>query len=400
MPINLLCIASYCKGQRFMEQAAQLGARVYLLTQEKFLKADWPRDSLADVFAQPNEAPLQQTINTVSWLARTIKLDAIVPLDDYDLETAAALREHMRLPGLGDTATRFFRDKLATRVRAAAVGLPVPEFVHVLHHDTIAQFMARVPPPWMLKPRSEASAAGIKKIHAPADLFRTIEEYGDRQSYYLLERFLPGDVHHVDAITVGGEVIFAAAHKCAMPPFDVAHGGGIFRTETVPRDSDDERALIDLNRRVLKELGLQRGASHTEFIKARADGKFYLLETAARVGGAHIAEVVEASSGVNLWAEWAKLEIGALDGSLNKYTLPPQRSDHAGIAISLARQEHPDTSQFSDPEIVYRVPDKHHIGLVVRSPDPARVSALLDDYCIRYHRDYFASLPAGARPEH
>ncbi len=397
--LNLLCIASYCKGQRFMEQAAQLGARVYLLTQEKFLRSDWPRASLTDVFAQPNDSPLQNTINTVSYLARTIRFDAIVPLDDYDLETAAALREHMRLPGLGDTQTRFFRDKLATRVRAAAGGLPVPEFTQVLHYDTLRAFMKRVAPPWMLKPRSEASAAGIKKIHDSDQLFAAIAEYGDRQSYYLLERFLPGDVYHVDSVVVGGEVVFAAAHRCAQPPFDVAQGGGIFCTRTVPRGSDDERQLVDLNRRVLRHLGLERGVSHTEFIKGRDDGRFYLLETAARVGGAHIADVVEAATGLNPWAEWAKLEVGSLDGST--YSLPaPLRTDHAGIAISLARQEWPDTSSFDDPEIVYRVTERHHIGLVVRSPDPTRVASLLDDYCVRYRRDYFASLPAGARPEH
>ena len=64
--------------------------------------------------------------------------------------------------------------------------------------------MERVPAPWVLKPRSEASAIGIKKMHAPDEVWRTLEQLGDRQSFYLLERFVPGDIFHVDSIVSEG----------------------------------------------------------------------------------------------------------------------------------------------------------------------------------------------------
>ncbi|MBK8663699.1 MAG: hypothetical protein IPN18_18635 [Ignavibacteriales bacterium] len=73
-----------------------------------------------------------------------------------------------------------------------------------------------------------------------------------------------------------------------------------------------------MNARVLKALGMETGVNHTEFIKGN-DGKFYFLETSARVGGANIVELVEAASGLNLWAEWAKLE--TLEPG-EKYKLP------------------------------------------------------------------------------
>jgi hypothetical protein len=76
------------------------------------------------------------------------------------------------------------------------------------------------------------------------------------------------------------------------------------------------------------------------------------LEIAARVGGANIAETVEAATGLNLWAEWASIEIAGEDGS---YNVPPHQDDYAGVIISLARQEYPDTSAIDDPEIVYRL---------------------------------------------
>jgi hypothetical protein len=173
----------------------------------------------------------------------------------------------------------------------------------------------------------------------------------------------------------------------------VYQGGGIFASRTVPRDQPEVLALRDLNARVLIGFGMKRGCSHTEFLRDRDTGTFHFIETSARVGGANLSDMVEAATGLNLWEEWAGIEIAADEA----YRLPPLRSEYAGVIASLAQQERPDTSGFTDPEICYRLDQKHHIGLVVRSPSPARVDALLDDYRQRIARDFHASLPPASR---
>jgi biotin carboxylase len=255
--------------------------------------------------------------------------------------------------------------------------------------------MNTVPAPWLLKPRFEASATGIKKINAPDELWPALDALGDRQSFHLLERYVPGDIFHVDSIVSEREIVFANASRYGHPPLDVAHGGGVFTTRTLSKDSEDARALYRVNARVLGVMKIVRGVSHTEFIKSRADGRFYFLETAARVGGANIVELVEAATGINLWAEWAKIEIGR---GRCAYTLPPVRADYAGLIVSLARQEWPDTSAYNDPEIVWRLDKASHAGLIVRSDDPARIEQLLNDYARRFTKDFFATLPAAERP--
>ena len=115
---------------------------------------------------------------------------------------------------------------------------------------------------------------------------------------------------------------------------------------------------------MLKSFGLLRGVSHTEFIRAR-DGSWNFLETSARVGGAFIVDVVEAATGVNLWREWARIEIAGEHGA---YETPARRDRTAGIVLSLARQETPDMSAYTDPEIVIRVRKAHHAGLIVGLP--------------------------------
>ncbi|OYT71930.1 MAG: ATPase [Chloracidobacterium sp. CP2_5A] len=397
-PLTMLCLASYEKGAEFMREAKRQGWRVYLVTSESIRDANWPRESLDDVFLMPDDNKkwrLNDVILGVSYLARTHRIDRIVALDDFDVEIAAALREHLRVPGMGETTGRYFRDKLAMRAKAREQGVPVPPFTPVFNNEVVNEYLAEVPGPWLVKPRSEASTIGIKRISSPDEARDILETLGDRRSYHLLEKFIPGDVYHVDSIVSEREVVFAAVSKYARPPIEVMHDGDVFATRIVEHDSDDERKLLEFNRRVLQAMGLVRGASHTEFIKAREDGTFYFLETSARVGGANIVELVEAATGVNLWAEWAKLECAEPPES---YRPPPSRRDYAGLLISLARQQRPDTSAYDDPEVVWRLNKDFHAGLIVQSSSYDRVTHLLDDYLARFRADFFTRQPVPDRP--
>lgn len=396
-PLTLVCLASYHKGFEFLREAKRQGARVLLVTSLSLKDEEWPRESLDDVFYIPDEKKrwkLEELILGVSHLARHTEIHRIVPLDDFDLEKASALREHLRVPGMGETTTRHFRDKLAMRMKAAEDGLPVPAFVHVLNDARMAEFCAHVPPPWVLKPRHMAGAIGIQKIRTEADMWAVTEALGDERSYYLLEEFVAGDVYHVDSIVSERDVVVAIVSRYGTPPFDVSHGGGVFTTRVIDPASIEARELVELNARVLQSLGLVRGVSHTEYIRGR-DGRVIFLETSARVGGAHIAELVEAAAGFNLWAEWAKIEIG---GGKTPYIPPVLRGDFAGLIVSLSRHEWPDTSGYDDPEVVWRLAKRHHAGLIVRTASAARVDELLESYTRRFRHDFTATLPAAATP--
>jgi biotin carboxylase len=394
-PHTILCVSSYEKGQEFMRTCKAIGCRVLLLTVEKLRNADWPRECLDEIFTMPDDLPLQGLIYSVSYFARSKHIDRIVALDEFDMENVSALREHLRIPGMGLTTVRYFRDKLAMRAKAKEAGLRVPEFVHVLNYDDLREYMSRVPPPWLIKPRSQASGIGMKKIHNPGELWPLLDQLGDQQSFYLLEQFVPGTVYHVDSVVSERGVVFAQAHAYGTPPLDTSHLGGVFTSCALPREAEETQQLLEINRKLLDDLGFVRGVTHAEFLKSHADGQFYFIEVAARVGGAYISDVVEAASGINLWREWARLEVGA---GKQPYELPPIRHDYAGVVLSLARQEQPDTSSYTDPEIVYRARKYHHAGFILRSPNPDRIRELLDSYSQRFTQDFLATQPVPDRP--
>jgi hypothetical protein len=393
---EILCISTYEKGQAFLSEAARRGCAVTLLTVDQLRDGDWPREVLAGFYTMPEKLTAQQALVHVTRLMKDTKFERIVALDEFDLETAGLAREHLRLPGMGETATRYFRDKLAMRDGARRAGVAVPEFSSVANHHALWKFMQRTGGPWLLKPRWSASAIGIQKIEKEGDVWPHLERLGDEASHHLLESFVPGDIYHVEGVSWEGEVLFAGAHKYGKPPMQTMHQGGVFTTRTLERDGEEAIALREIHARTLKALGMVSGVTHSEFIRSYADGGYYFLETAARVGGAFIAEVAEFASGVNPWVEWARIENALLRGET--YELPPLREEYAGSVICLARQQTPDTSSYDAPEVVYRLQKHHHAGLIVKSGDPERVKALLESYGERFVGDFLARMDVPDKP--
>lgn len=388
--MNFLCICTYFKGTEFLKSCKEEGNSVYLLTRKSLENEDWPWDYIDEVLYIDSWV-LEHVINGIAYKFRSIKFDRFVALDDFDVEGVASLREHFRMPGMGETTARFFRDKLAMRVKAHESGIPVPDFTSLFNDGVVNNFLDQVSPPWLIKPRGEASATGIKKVHSKEDAWQTIHDLGDDRHRFLIERFAPGDVYHVDSLNFRGETIFAKVSQYLDTPFEVAHGGGIFRSHTLESGTGEEPELSTMNRKVMSAFGMEDGASHTEFIRTKETGEIFFLETSSRVGGANLAEMVEMGSGINLWREWARIESAVL--KQEDYTLPEQKDLFAGIVVSLSRYEHPDTSSFSDSEIVWRMNKPWHIGLIVAADSRQKVLDLLNGYTERIANEFHASAP-------
>ena len=402
MGLSFLCIATFFKGNEFLKSCKQAGNTVYLLTEKKLEHKPWVRDFIDEIFfvdtPAGQELNLEETAKGLAYMLRSRQVDRVVALDDFDVEKAAYFREVFRFPGMGQTQARYFRDKLAMRVKAAEADLRIPAFSSLFHDETITAFADSHAFPMVVKPRGEASTTGIRKVWNKDELWQVVHSLGDRRHEYLVEQFKPGDVYHVDALTAGGKVVFSRASRYLSTPMEVAHGGGIFRSATLETGSEEEAALLDFNEKLLTAFGLTDSASHTEFIRCHEDGEWYFLETASRVGGAHLAEMVEAATGINLWREWARLETAAAKGLT--YELPPVRSMQAGIVISLVKEAHPDLAGYEAPELWWRMNEEFHIGLIVQSDSRQRVNELLDTYAEKIARESHASAPVRDRPTH
>ena len=386
---TFICVSNFFKGADFLIQLKKLGNKVYLITSEKLRDKPWPTEYIDEIFymeGQDTEWNLEHLLLGVGNLMKSNTIDAIVALDDFDVEKATYLRENLRIAGMGQTTGRYFRDKLAMRMRAKSCGISNPNFCSLFNDHDINTFADTISPPWVLKPRSEASATGIIKVFDKESLWIHINEMGNNRFKYLVEQFRPGDVYHCDSLVLNGKILFSITSKYLATPMEISQGGGIFRTANIPYDSEDDKAIKAVNEQVIKGFGLKHGAAHSEFIKCRDDGKIYFLETSSRVGGAHIAEMVAEASNINLWKEWAAIEDSLVKET--KYTLPKVKKEYAGLVLTLSKFQHPDLSSFSDTEVCFRVPLDYHAGLIVKSDSSERVLELLDDYANRLTADF------------
>jgi hypothetical protein len=388
---TFLCISNYFKGADFLINLKKSGNKVYLVTSEKLRDKPWPHQYIDEIFymeGQDVDWNLEHLLLGVGNFMKSTKIDAIVALDDYDVEKATYLRENLRIDGMGQTTGRYFRDKLAMRMRAKSCGISIPAFCSLFNDHDINTFADAIPAPWVLKPRSEASVTGIIKVYDKESLWIRINELGNNRFKYLLEQFKPGDVYHCDSLISDSKVIFSLTSKYLATPMEISQGGGVFRSANIPYNSEDDNAIKKINEQVLKGFGLKHGAAHTEFIKCTADGQIYFLETSSRVGGAHLAEMVAEASNINLWKEWAAIEDALAKET--KYTLPKIKKGYAGIVLTLSKFQHPDLSSFSNQEVCFRVPLEYHAGLIVKSDKQERILELLEDYGNRLATEFTA----------
>jgi len=216
----------------------------------------------------------------------------------------------------------------------------------------------------------------------------------DHPSQFVIERFIKGRVFHIDSVVNRGKVAACGVSRYGTTPFDVSHYGGVFTSSIVPYRSKERKELEKLNEQLLTAFEYEQGVTHAEFLQSEATGEFFMLEVACRVGGAYIANVLEQACNFNLWREWAKLETATAE---LPYKLPPLRKDFAGITLALANVDDPDTSHYTDREIVYRVNKPKHVGLIFCSSKQKRVEELMATYSERIAADFLAIAPVKER---
>ncbi len=400
MQNHIIVIASEYKGVEFIEEAHTAGWNVTLVTKKKVAGYAWPWASLNEVRTVEDEAGVMDYVREVTNISGSRAVDRIVGMDEFDVLTAAMAREHLNLPGMSRSQALRFRDKLTMRNIADSSGVPCPEFIGAFNSGHINQFLNKVPAPWIVKPRHEVSAFGIRKCESAEDVWSVLTDldsrnnWRDHPSQFLIERFIEGRVFHIDSVVEGGKVVACGVSQYGTTPFKVSHYGGVFTSSIVPYRAKERKELEILNKVLLMAFKYQQGVSHGEFLQSEVDGQFYLLEVACRVGGAYIANVLEHASGFNLWREWAKLETATEE---NPYKLPKLRKDFAGIALALANVNEPDTSHYTDEEIVYKVNKPKHVGLIFRSTKQNRIDELISLYTERITHDFLAVAPVKER---
>lgn len=246
------------------------------------------RDPAAPGFAYADKRALISTEDEpgVDRLARAENVDGIVsPGADWPVGVAARVAERLGLPHpiAGATAV-LATTKSRQRERFAAAGVPQPRLL-----ETPAA-------PCVVKAPDRQGQRGLTLVRTDAELPTAIEAAieASRNGAYIVEEFVDGPELTVNAVSVDGvfHPLAVTDRLTADPPaFGVAlaHAWPC----VVPT-----QAPIEAARAAAEALGIRNGPTYTQ-IRVGAHG-CRVVELAARLGGGHDAELVEAATGVKL----------------------------------------------------------------------------------------------------
>jgi biotin carboxylase len=393
--IQVLAVAHFCKGKRMLATFRELGCRIVLLSRADRQHENWPRHLVDEVFFVKDFRDRRDVLNAVSYLNQDRHFDLVAPLDEYAVSTAAKLRAHLACPGMCEGTTRKVRDKLTMRCIARDHGIPVPRYSGFNNKADIGELLHSTPAPWMVKPRSAGGAVQIRKLWTEDEVWQLYHELEDRRSHHLIEEFVPSDVCHVDTVVSNGEIVLEVAGQYANPPFDVWHGGGVFAAATVDRGSKRFQQLSQMNADVIRAMGIKNGVNHAEFLCRGGD--VFFLEIAARVPGSNLDQLATASTGIDLFAEAARIQYFSVIGE--DYKIPDFEYTEAGLVQCLAKDKHPSLGAVGSlPEVYWTLDKEYHAGVSFSAPDSQRIEQLMTQTLEQFGTEHLAVLPASDSP--
>lgn len=267
--------------------AAQIGLLRAARARDLFVIAV-DRDPSAPGFAYADKRALVSTEDEpgVDRLARAENVDGIIsPGADWPVGVAARVAARLGLPHPIDGATAVLATtKSRQRERLAEAGVPQP------------RLLDEPVPPCVVKAPDRQGQRGLTFVRTAEELPAAIEAAvaASRNGTYIVEEYVDGPEVTVNAVSIDGvfhPLAVTDRLTAAAPAFGVAlaHAWPCVESTQSP---------IEAARAAAEALGIRNGPTYTQ-IAVGPDGS-RVVELAARLGGGHDAELVEAATGVPL----------------------------------------------------------------------------------------------------
>lgn len=252
------------------------------------------------------------------------KIDGICTIaSDVAAPTVAYIAEKMGLVGNSYEVARHANNKYLMRQAFSAAGIPCPTYRKITSFEQLNIEAFQLP--LIVKPTDRSGSMGITKVERLEDL-RDAEETALQCSFKheaIVEEYIEGREISVEFISYQG------VHYPLQITDKVTTGAPHFveLEHHQPADLREEQYahIYDLTKRALDALGVTNGASHSEY-KITADGRVYVMEIGARMGGDFIgSDLVQLSTGY----DYLK---GVIDVALGNFEEPVFGARHfAGV---------------------------------------------------------------------
>ena len=244
-------------------------------------------------------------------IAEKYKVNAVLTdQSDIAVPTVAYVAEKLGCYTFGEEMAALFTNKFKMRKFCQEKGFPIPEYRLCYTIEDAKEFLRELKKTIVIKPLDSQSSRGVFTIHTEEELeqyFSISESYSNQGKGVLAERYIVGTEFTIDGIMNKG-----VHHSLAISQKShFAYNPNIASKLFFSYDNEyfDYDRLRRQNNELVERTGLKFGLTHGEY--KYENGKFYLIEIAARGGGTKIAsDIVPFLSGIDTYELLVKNALG------------------------------------------------------------------------------------------
>ncbi len=343
------------------------------------------RRYLADYLEVPSLMDEEDLIGRVHGWLRGRSIDHVLANWEPLVIVAARLRERLGLGGMSVDTVRGFRDKQLMKDRVAAAGLRVPRARRVRSVQDVWSALEVTGYPAIIKPISGAGSADTYKVESAGDMARILPHMR-HVAEAICEEFIEGEEYTYDTVAIDGVPVYESVTRYVPSALEMRSNEWISPIMLSVRDLDQPhiRPGIELGRSVLRALGMGDGMTHMEWF-LKPDGEVVFGEIACRPGGACVVDLMNYTSDIDLFREWARV------ATVRRFEATTERKYNVGIIFKRAQGQGRITaiaglSEFYDRYRPHIVEDT-----LLRPGTPRRdwkATLLSDGYLVVRHPDW------------
>lgn len=236
------------------------------------------------------------------------KYRAVIGLSERDVLRAAYLRQRFGLEGQHLESAWNFRNKIKMKDLAISHHLPCPIYRNMENSFDLLEFVEEHGLPIVLKPIDSAGSVGTTVIETYAELEMFLAQ--GIPANWEVEKFVSGDLYHVDGFIYNGEIIFTAASKYIESCLSFHEEGKFTGSFLLDQSSELAKRLSDRTAEHIRIMAPPKHAPfHAEFFHT-PDDQIILCEIASRTGGGRLNNQIDLAYGINLNKSWIYAQLG------------------------------------------------------------------------------------------
>lgn len=238
----------------------------------------------------------------------------VTTYSEYHTVHTASVARALGLPGMSVEGALNARHKHRTRLTLAGTDVPQPRFAHAKNPAQVESAVRQVGFPCVVKPSDGTASLHVLHLKDEQDLADYLAELADVVDYgrgvvripdILIEEFVPGELISVEAcVLAGGEIVNLGLTDRPLSGFP--HFIEMGATYFSGHPSQDE--LFALNTKVLRQLGVDFGFIHTEYLLGEHGP--VLCEVNGRLIGGIVPTLMRLTSGVDPYLEVIRQALG------------------------------------------------------------------------------------------